>query len=81
MTTKTFATDIECSAEYFWDNIKSEIAHCPAARFGAWLASRSDKPLVLDADESAVVEAWLAELPGWSDAEYPTYAPHPLTVQ
>jgi hypothetical protein len=77
----TISIDAECNAEFFWDNARRESQHCPIPRFGAWLASRPDKAIELDADEAAVVTSWLAELPGWSGAEYAEYSPHPLIVE
>jgi hypothetical protein len=76
----TISIDAECNAEFFWGNARRESQHCPIPRFGAWIASRSDEPITMDTDEAAVVTSWLAEIPGWSDPEYPTYAPHPLIV-
>jgi hypothetical protein len=78
--TTTISIDTECNADFFWTMARRESQHCPIPRFGSWLTSRSDQSIELDADEAAVVKPWLAELPGWSDPEYPVYAPHPLIV-
>lgn len=78
----TISVDDECNADLFWTNIADEVSHCPVPRFARWIATRRrlDRPIELDADDAAVVTSWLTELPGWSDPEYPSYAPHPLIV-
>ena len=79
--TTTIKIDEENNADFFWSRISRGAGHCPIPRFGAWLKSHPLASITLDKDEAAVVTSWLAEQPGWTDPEYPSYAPHPLCVE